>query len=85
MPRFFFHISNGNGNTPDEEGLELADQAAAVVIAIDSIRSMVAEEARQGRVDLRGHIELRDDDDNVLLVVPFDDAIEVLGPEGDRS
>jgi hypothetical protein len=34
MPRFYLHICNGNGFTEDEEGVELADEAAVRKAAI---------------------------------------------------
>jgi len=34
MPRFYFHVCNGNGFTEDEEGQELADVEAARARAV---------------------------------------------------
>ncbi len=77
MPRFFFNVCNGHGDTIDEEGLELENQSAARRIAIDSIRSMVAEDARQGLIDLNARIEVKDDGDNALLIIAYREAFEL--------
>lgn len=83
MPRYFFEISNGNGFVPDEEGVDLQDQAAALHMAVDSIRSIISEEARKGVLDLDGHVDVRDAD-ATLARVPFPDAftIRLPGKEG---
>jgi len=81
MPRFFFHVFNGNGETKDDEGLEVANQSGARQVAIDSIRSIVSEEARQGTIDLDGRIAIEDGTRNVLLEVAFIEAFDLNLPE----
>ena len=80
--RFFFHVFNGNGLTRDDEGLDVQDQAAARMIAVESVRSMVAEEARGGTIDLTGRIEIKDAADNLLLTVNFSEAFRLSLPSG---
>ena len=36
MPHYYFHVCNGHGLTPDEEGIDLEDEAAASTMAMDS-------------------------------------------------
>lgn len=81
MPRFFFHVFNGNGETTDDEGLDIENQAGARQVAIDSIRSIVSEEARQGMIDLVGRIAIEDGARNVLLEVSFAEAFELNLPK----
>jgi hypothetical protein len=78
MPRFFLHLYNGLGLTPDDEGLELAGASAAREEAIRSIRSILSEEAKGGRIDLNGRIEVVEDGECVAVVL-FTDAVELLG------
>jgi hypothetical protein len=80
MPRFFFHVCNGDGYTSDDEGIDLAGQTAARGIAIDSVRSMVAEDVRRGIIDLDGRILIRDLSGNDLLTVEFGEAFELRIP-----
>jgi len=77
MARFYLHIRNGGGYAEDFEGQDLADLAAARIAAIDGVRSVLSEEARQGELDLCGSIEIADGDVNILLVVPFKEAVHL--------
>jgi len=77
MARYFLHINNGGGYSEDSEGQELADLDAARAAAIEGVRSLLSEEARQGQLDLSGKIEIADADGNILLTVPFSDAVEL--------
>jgi len=81
MQRYFFHLVNGDGRTLDEEGEEFADLADVLDCAVRAIRSIVSDEAKQGRIDLRGRIEVMSFDGTRVMVVPFGDAINiVIGP-----
>lgn len=84
MPRFFFHIYNGHGETPDDIGADLENQAAAHRLAVDSVRSMVSEDARCGVIDLKGRIDVKDQSNNVLVTVDFVEAFDVRMPDGTR-
>ena len=77
MPLFRFHSFNALGLVRDEEGQELPDHAAARVTALAAIRSIIADEAHQGRIDLRGRIEVRDEADRLLEVIQYSDAFEI--------
>lgn len=80
MPHYYFHVQNGNGLTRDEEGVDLEDEAAARAMALDSIRSMVAEEARKGVLDLDGFIDVLDDSATRLTRIGFREAFAVRLP-----
>lgn len=80
MPRYYFDVSNGQGYTPDEEGVDLQDQAAAVHMAMDSIRSIISEEARKGVIDLDGYIEVRDGTAEALAHISFPEAFTMRFP-----
>jgi hypothetical protein len=77
MARFFLHIRNGEGFSEDPEGQDLADLGEARRQAIDGIRSLLSEEARQGQFNLSGAIEIAEGDGNILLIVPFSEAIDL--------
>jgi hypothetical protein len=80
MPHFYFQVQNGQGYTPDEEGLDLEDEASARAMAMDSIRSMVAEEVRKGVLDLDGHIDVLDHGAVRLTRVEFAEAFTIRLP-----
>jgi hypothetical protein len=77
VPRFHLNIFNGQGASPDEEGQDFADLAAARAEAIRGIRSLLASELGEGRVDLGGRIEIADAAGGVLQTVAFAEAIEI--------
>ena len=77
MAHFYLHIRNGSGYVEDLEGQELPDLAAARVQAVEGVRSVLSEEARHGELDLRGSIEIADGDGNILLILPFKDAVHL--------
>jgi hypothetical protein len=77
MPKFHLHLINAIGVVPDEEGQEFDDLSAAREEAILGIRSLIAEDASTGVVDLGGRIEIADRDQRVVMIVPFADAVEV--------
>lgn len=47
-------------------------------MAVDGIRDFLSHEVRGGQPDLRGRIDIEDDDGAVLASVRFDDAIEIV-------
>ena len=80
MPHYYFHVQNGHGFTHDEEGVDLSDEEAARAMAMDSIRSMVAEEARKGVLDLDGYIDVLDGDATPLTRIGFREAFSLRLP-----
>lgn len=77
MPRFFFNIRNGNGLTPDDEGRDFGDLGEARAEAVKGIRSIMGEEAKAGRIDLRGRIEMTDEAGAEVGSVGFGEAVEI--------
>ena len=58
MSRYHFNIHNGLGFVEDEEGRELGAPAEARIEALKGARSIIADEVLQGRLDLRGRLEV---------------------------
>ena len=77
MPPFFLHVHNRTGLARDEEGLELASLAAAREAAVAGIRSILCEEVGQGTLDLGGRIDICGENGEVLMAVPFGEAVEL--------
>ena len=81
--RYHFDVHNGIGFTRDEEGQNAADVPAARRIAIESVRSIVRDEASKGILDLRGKVDVRGEEADTLFSVAFIEAFELLlPPEG---
>ena len=78
MPRYFFHILNSVGYAEDEEGSEFDGLDDARREAIAGVRSILSDEVREGRIDLRGRIDIVDSGGTRVLTVRFTDAVEVV-------
>lgn len=81
MPHYYFHVQNGHGFIRDEEGIDLEDEASAHAMAMDSIRSMVAEEVRKGVLDLDGYIDVLDHGSVCLTRIDFPEAFTIRFPK----
>ena len=80
MPRYFFHL-RGSDLVDDEEGQELDGAEAARAEALRAARDLAGEDVRQGRLDLRHWIEVRDSTGEPIASVSFGDAVRVTGEE----
>lgn len=77
MPRYFFHVFNDE-QTVDEEGVELADQEAAMALAASEARNLAAESVKiHSHLILRHRIEVADAEGRTIGQVRFGDAIRI--------
>lgn len=79
MPRFYFHLFN-QISARDHEGRDVSDLQSARIRAVDDIRSIISEDARSGQLDLRGRIEIADEDGQTVDTVSFIEAFVVALP-----
>ena len=77
MPRYFMHICNGDGFVEDEEGVVLADEAAARARATASARDVMTGDIRDGRLDLSSFIEVEDGEHKLIFTLTVADAVEI--------
>lgn len=90
VPRYFFDLHN-DFDAIDPEGKEIADLAAAKAAALVEAREMIqASISENGKVNLRHHIDVRDESGAILFVMHFEDAVTIKrgthvlsGPMGD--
>ncbi|MBU3077526.1 DUF6894 family protein [Sphingomonas quercus] len=82
MPHYYFDLHNGTGLTRDEEGLDLVDEAAARAVSLETIRSILSDEARSGSLDLVGRIDVRGAAGETVMSISFEDAVQVRQPAG---
>ena len=75
MSRFYLHQQIGTGIIEDPDGTELADLAAARCEAILAARQLLASAILAGVAPLGMAFRISDDIGNVLLTVPFADAV----------
>ena len=76
MPRFFFHIRDGE-SVDDPDGMYLPDTRSARMEAVRSARDIMAEDVRRGRLPLSSWIEVTDENGEAIFAVPFAEAVEI--------
>ena len=77
MPTYFFDLHN-DIEAQDEEGRELPNVDAVVAEAVKEARQLIkASIDETGRIDLRHHIDVRDERGNTVFVIHFEDAVTV--------
>ena len=76
MPRFFFHIRDGE-SIDDPDGIYLPDTRTARQEAVRSARDIMAEDVRRGRLPLSAWIEVTDENGEAIFALPFTEAVEI--------
>jgi hypothetical protein len=77
MPRFFFHLRDGNRRLLDEEGRDLPDAETARKVAVMSARSIICDEVLLGILPLNEVIEVEDEAGRGILDVPFSETVTI--------
>ena len=81
MPRYYFDLHN-DVDAIDDEGRELPDLEAVRADVLKEVRAMIKTSIDEtGRIDLRHHIDVRDENDAVVYVMHFEDAVTVQRAE----
>ena len=78
MARYFFHLYDST-QTPDDDGIELANMTAARDHATRGLRDTVGHQAFDGILHMNQRIEIADHGGQVLGIVHFADAMEIVG------
>ncbi len=83
MPRYYFHIRQGNVLVEDPEGIEVAETESLEEEAIEAARDLLAEGDLQG-LDRRAWVfAIAGGTGEVVLELPFEDAVEPDLPEAE--
>lgn len=83
MPIYRFNLFD-DVSVPDDDGRTLDHDDAAFAYAVASLRSLAADDMRQGNLNLDDRIEIRDEAGGLVGTVTLRDAVAVKG-EGQRS
>jgi hypothetical protein len=75
MPRFFFHVRDGDDLSRDEEGQEFPDVEAARREAVSSNREMLSERILHGGSINHRQIEIADETGHVVEVVSTSEVL----------
>ena len=79
MPLFYFHVIDCGGFAQDMQGQDVADVRAARAVAVEGARSMMAEELRDGELNLSAFIRVEDQSHKLVFAMPFADAVKIRG------
>jgi hypothetical protein len=77
MPRYFFHLRERQGTTPDIEGMDLPDRNSAVNVALRGARSVLCDEVMEGCLDLDGAVHVTDEEGRDLFTISFSEAVAI--------
>jgi hypothetical protein len=77
MPKYYFHIRDGQDLAPDPEGAEFESLEAARMEAIHSARELVAQRILRGDVVDGQAFELTSEDGEVADIVRFKDVMRL--------
>lgn len=75
--RFFFHHDDGRSWIIDEEGKELPGVDTARQVAVMTARSLVCDDALQGRISLRQTIRVTDETGAEQFYLPSSEVVEI--------
>jgi hypothetical protein len=76
MPRFYFHVFD-EIEALDEEGVELSDDEAALLYAMEETRLLAAEEVKRGTLHLDHRIVVVRAPDEAIGTVRFRDVVRL--------
>jgi hypothetical protein len=80
MPLYFFHLRDGTDTLLDPEGREIDSVDELPAKALADARSIIGHDAVKGRIRLDQHIDVEDEAGNILHIVHFIDAVEIVFP-----
>lgn len=79
MPRYYFHVREGNEVSRDIEGQELPNADAARAEAINASREILSEKLLHGGSLNHRQVEIADETGHVVDVVSSDDVLFKAG------
>lgn len=85
MPRYYFHLRDGEDVLLDPEGRELGSPGAIEEMALNEARAIISDDARGGRITLIHRIEVQDESGRIVHSLQFVDAVSITLPPGSAS
>lgn len=77
MARYYLHLRDHSEQILDPEGLECADENVMRETVLESVRDLIAGDAREGAIDLRFRIDAEDQAGRIVHSLPFEDAVTI--------
>ena len=85
MPRYYFHLRDGQDVLLDPEGRELNHPGAVEQMALNEARAIIGDDARSGRIALTHRIDVETEAGQLVYSLRFVDAVSILWPEDDPA
>jgi len=79
MPIFYLHVGDASGFAEDMDGLDCPDLPAALKMATEGLRDILAGELRNGSLDTASFIEIENDRHELVATVSFGDVVTMRG------
>jgi hypothetical protein len=79
MPHYFFHLYECGTIIPDDEGRELSGITDIRAAALREARQVMSAEVQGGKLCLSCRIEVLDENQRPVFVLPFKEALTVTG------
>ena len=76
MPTYYFSLFNDDVTIADE-GLDFADDSAAIAHGVSEARALAADTVLHGHLTRAHYIEVRGDGDSIVSKIRFDEAVEI--------
>ncbi|MBO0143315.1 hypothetical protein D3C87_1320790 [compost metagenome] len=77
MPRYYFHIRDGDKIAHDPEGADFVDLASAEAEAVKSARELLSQRVFDGELVDGQAFELTDENGSIAAVVKFKDVLRL--------
>ena len=77
MSRYYFHLCDGSETLIDPDGREVPDESLLGELAVKDARAIISHDALAGYIRLNQSIEVRDDQQKLILRLPFRDAVSL--------
>jgi hypothetical protein len=75
MPRYFFHVKEGDHLIVDEEGMEFEDTVGAMHEALEGLREIIADRIRSHHPAANLQIEVCSEDGRLLHAAKVESGI----------
>jgi hypothetical protein len=82
---YFFHLTEGDEVTFDQDGIDLPDVRAAQMVALRTIGELVAEAVANGERNYHGAIQVQDDEGGTMLTFTFACPVNIEGSAGEAG
>jgi hypothetical protein len=82
MRTYFFHLRDGEDILLDPDGRALPSMEALIAATLYEARDVIATDAKSGKIDLSQHLDIEDDQGEIVYRLSLKDAVLIKGFDG---